>query len=300
MNDLPAIDQLLREIAGDNRSGAAEILARAAEIFELLNSELKPASIEEARAALSRICDALVQAQPNMAPLLNLARAALRAASDAHTAEQVIGAARGAARDFIEWARRAAERASQHAARLIMDGATILTHSRSSTVLASFVLARRAGRQFRVIATESRPLLEGRALALELAGEKIKVAIIADAAAALALEEADLVLVGADKITPDSLINKIGTHMIALAARERGRPVYAICDGSKFTPSTIFSELPRDPEELWPDAPPEIATMNRYFEPTPLALFAGIITEDGQLSPEAASRRARKLADLSS
>jgi translation initiation factor 2B subunit (eIF-2B alpha/beta/delta family) len=292
MNDLAAIEEILKGIASDNRSGAAEILARAAKIFQLLSLELKPASIEEAQDALSQICAALVRAQPNMAPLLNLASAALNAASSASTADQVVSAASDAARDFVNWARRAAERAAQHAAQLITDGTTILTHSRSSTVVSSLVLAKRAGRRFRVIATESRPLLEGRSLALELADHSIEVAIIADAAAALALEETDLVLLGADKITPDSLINKIGTCMMALAARERGRPIYAICDRSKFTSATIFSQELRSRTELWPDAPPQIAIINHYFEPTPLGLFAGIITEEGLLSPEAASRRA--------
>jgi translation initiation factor eIF-2B subunit delta len=295
VKDLPAIEEILKGIAGDNRSGAAEILSRAAEIFQLLSLEPKPASIEEARDALSQICAALVGAQPNMAPLLNMTRAALNAASSASTADQVISAASEAARDFVNWARRAAERAAQHAAQLITDGTIVLTHSRSSTVLSSFVLAKRAGRRFRVIATESRPLLEGRALALELAGENIQVAIIADAAAALALEQTDLILVGADKITPNSLINKIGTRMMALAAREQGRPIYAICDGSKFTSATVAAEEPRSPAELWPDPPPEIAIINRYFEPTPLSLFAGIITEEGKLSPEVASRRAMRV-----
>jgi translation initiation factor 2B subunit (eIF-2B alpha/beta/delta family) len=83
--------------------------------------------------------------------------------------------------------------------------------------------------------------------------------------------------------------------MIVLAARERDLPVYSLCDSSKFICRDYSGLANRDAPpaaELWPDAPPGIALTNRYFEPTPLAYFTGIITEDGVLTIEEAARRA--------
>jgi translation initiation factor 2B subunit (eIF-2B alpha/beta/delta family) len=130
-------------------------------------------------------------------------------------------------------ARIAAERASLVASELIGEGSRVLTHSRSSTVKAALICARRSGKTFRVIATESRPLCEGRTLASELAREGIRVTLIADAAVAAKIDDVDFVITGADRISPGLLVNKIGTRMIALAANEKGVPVYALADMSK-------------------------------------------------------------------
>src|SRR5262249_8335040 len=152
-------------------------------------------------------------------------------------------------------------------------------HSRSSTVAAALFAAHRRGKQFRVIATESRPLLEGRSLSRELAEQGVPVTLIADAAAAEILSETDLILVGADRITPFTMTNKIGTRMIALAARERGVPILVACDTSKFTSLRgAESVKQRPPEELWVDSCPGASVKNFYFEDSPLALFEGFIT----------------------
>ncbi len=163
-------------------------------------------------------------------------------------------------------------------------------------MLEALVEARRAGKQFKVVATESRPMFEGRKLANELSTDGIHVTVIADAAASLFIESVELILVGADRITPQHLVNKVGTKMIALAARERGVPIYAVCDTSKFVGVDYFEDTirdQRDPRELWPDAPEGVAVQNRYFEPIPLVFFTGFVTERGALSDSEASACAR-------
>lgn len=294
------IDEAINQIASDNTSGAAEILRRAGAVFTLLNdraTEHVAGSFELAQQAVIETCTALAFAQSDMTPLLRLASAALSAARIATGARQSLKAAQDAALNFIADAERAARDAASHAAALIRDGATVLTHSRSSTVLAALVEAKQRGRDFSVVATESRPMLEGRALTEAVARLDIRVTLIADAAASLAMDPVNLVLMGADKVTPVNLVNKIGTRMIALAARERDLPVYALCDSSKFIREDWFGEVTRhlgSADELWPDAPRGVVVVNRYFEPTPLALFTRIVTEDGALSIKEAARRAEK------
>ena len=300
----PQTDTAIRDIASDNVSGAAEILRRAAAVFSLLGDELShqtPLSVEEDQHSVCETSIALANAQPNMSSLLRLASEALsaaRAETPAETEGQgALKLAADAAREFVESAADSAHAAAMHAVNLIRDGSKLLTHSRSSTVLEALIEARRAGKHFEVIATESRPMLEGRKLAGQLSSNGIQVTVIADAAASLFIECADMIIIGADKITPENLVNKIGTKMIALAARECGLPIYAICDTSKFIAADHFAGVIRDNRnagELWRDPPEGVAVANTYFEPTLLAYFTGVITERGALSNSETSACARE------
>jgi translation initiation factor 2B subunit (eIF-2B alpha/beta/delta family) len=230
-----------------------------------------------------------------MSPILRLASAAVSAALLAVDARQALDAAETAAIRFVDNSASQARAAALHASTMVCAGTSVLTHSRSSTVVEAFFEARRAGRDFSVVATESRPMLEGRALAEALAGEGIRVLLIADSAASLVMDQVDLIFVGADKVTPQYLVNKIGTWMIALAGRERGLRAYAVCDTSKFISKDYFDSPARGERtanELWPDAPPGVRVVNRYFEQTPLTYLTGIITENGFLSSREAARRA--------
>jgi translation initiation factor 2B subunit (eIF-2B alpha/beta/delta family) len=287
------VRRAISDIASDNRSGAAEILRRAARVFSLLDD----ANDANDPSAVVETCAAMIEAQPAMAPLANLASAVARAARARATLTP--RAAADAALAFISDAERRAAETASHAARLVREGQTVLTHSRSSTVLAALNEARSHGRSFTVVATESRPMLEGRALAEHLSSQSISVTVIADAAAALMMDSVDVVLVGADRVTPDSVVNKIGTRMIALAALERGIPVYALSDSSKFInfsePSSLEGER-RSGDELWPQAPGQLVVANYYFEPTPLTYFTAIITEGGEVAPSEAARRAQAAA----
>ena len=289
------IAEAIERIALDNTSGAAEILRRAGDVFTLLDDRAQEQAAANSQQAVIETCTALALAQPDITPLLRLASAALSAARGATNDRAALTCAKEAALSFIAIAERGARHAAHQAADLIQDGTTILSHSRSSTVIAAFVEALQAGRDFSVIATESRPMQEGRVLAATLASLNIPVTLIVDAAAASAMDAVALVMLGADRITASNLTNKIGTRMIALAARERGLPLYAVCDSSKFIRADYLGPAIRhtpSPDELWAHAPRGVAVVNNYFEPTPLTFFTGIVTEYGTLSVIEASRRA--------
>jgi translation initiation factor eIF-2B subunit delta len=285
-------------IASDNRSGASEIIVRASAVFSTLESSflaIQPLDAETARRLALRTCVALLRAQPEMAPLARLASAVAEQVKASGTGRELIARAAASARDFIELSTKATARAATVAAALLQNGATILTHSRSSTVVAALLEARRAGLRFSVIATESRPGLEGRSLSEELARNGLEVSLVADAAAGLMMTESDMVLFGADRVTPDFVVNKIGTRMIALAAGEKGLPVYALADTTKFINSIVVRAGERDDRsagEIWTDPPRGVRVVNRYFEPTPLDLFTEIVTEEGILLPRDAGERA--------
>jgi translation initiation factor eIF-2B subunit delta len=297
-----SLTNALHSLTSDNTLGAAELLRHAKAAFQQLNSEaqLEQFNLQQAQRAVLNTCVALVSAQPDMAPLLRLASAALTAARIAGDPSKTIEDAERAASNFIANAAGAAQRAASHCTTLIRDDISVLTHSRSSTVLCAFVNAASAGIRFSVVVTESRPMLEGRSVAEAVASLGIPVMVVADAAAALAMERVDIALVGADKITPVNLINKIGTRMIALAAREKSLPLYGVCDSSKFIAEDLFGTrlgAQRDDREVWADSPKGVTVSNVYFEPTPIRYFSGIVTEDGVMSPSDAAGRAEVAID---
>jgi translation initiation factor 2B subunit (eIF-2B alpha/beta/delta family) len=290
----------ITDIAGDNTAGAAEILLRAAEVYAQLSLDQRNRKCSSAGHATRRVIKAsveLLESQPAMAPLARLASRAAEAAAQSTCADEALERALAAARSFANAAVRSGEAAAAHTATLIGDESRMFTHSRSSTVLLVIKLALKAGKRLAVIATESRPMMEGRALAAELSCLGANVTLIADADAAGGIEQADLVLLGADALTPSHVVNKIGTRLIALAARELGKPAYVVCDTSKFITSTKALRGLRsrqDSAELWPDPPDGVDVMNTYFEATPLSLFTTIITEHGAARPEEAARLAKE------
>jgi translation initiation factor 2B subunit (eIF-2B alpha/beta/delta family) len=158
-----------------------------------------------------------------------------------------------------------------------------LTHSFSGTVLAAL----RAARPAATIVTEARPLCEGRALAAALAATGIPTTLITDAQAARFAAEAAFVVLGADALLPDgSFVNKVGSALVALAAREADRPLYIACDLLKAcAASPHYEEDP--PGQVWRQPPTGVAVRNVAFERVPAHLVTAYITPDGPVAPPA-------------
>jgi translation initiation factor 2B subunit (eIF-2B alpha/beta/delta family) len=283
-------------IRNDHRSGSIALARRAGEALAQLTR--LPAHRADFHRQLVLVCRALVSAQPQMAAILNLCNAALRAAGNSSDAAAARASVRAVVDEFLRAAQEAAKQIAQSAAALISDGMTVATHSYSSAVRDALLNAAAAGRQFRVAVTESRPLLEGVALAKELSSAGIPVTLSVDAAMALLLKNADLVLVGADAVTETFLLNKAGTFPAALLARRQGIPFYALAGSEKFAPRScrLPSEIAKPPSEVLPRAPRGVEIRNLYFDQTPLKLVTALVTEKGPLDPKQAVRLPRKLS----
>jgi translation initiation factor 2B subunit (eIF-2B alpha/beta/delta family) len=160
--------------------------------------------------------------------------------------------------------------------------AWIATLSSSDTVRDAFLAAHRAGRRPRALLAEGRPRLEGRRLARTLAEAGIPVWLVVDAALPLLAGQVSMVWLGADAVTERGPINKIGSWTLALAARERSVPVYALASRRKFLPASTAAlrilEMP--PEEVWREPAPGVQPRNVYFELVPIELLRGVVVED--------------------
>jgi translation initiation factor eIF-2B subunit delta len=277
--------QAIAEIAADNRSGAAQIAERAADLLLRRAGTGEAASPDAFRQELLATGWALIRAQPIMAPLVNLVNAVLWKIEERETPGELRLAVAQATEEFKRQLRQNALRVAEGALGLIADGSTIITISHSGTVEQALLYARRAGRRFSVICLESRPACEGREAAASLASADVPVMLVVDAAATALVQTAQVVLVGADLLNNRGLVNKIGTRALALAAQVSSVPFYTLCGGEKFLPPGY---CPPDQQEwpageVWADAPPEVKVQNRYFEWTPLEELSGIVTEQGTL-----------------
>jgi methylthioribose-1-phosphate isomerase len=190
----------------------------------------------------------------------------------------------------------------KHGAGLINDGDVVLTHCNAGalatveygTALGVMRAAWEQGRRFKVITTETRPKLQGaRLTAYELEQDGIPVALITDGMVGYVMYKrlVSKVVVGADRIVKDAVINKIGTFTIAVLAKDHGIPFYVAAPKSTFDLKRVSDDVvieQRKPEEVTcigslRIAPEGIDVLNPAFDITPLKYVTAIICETGIL-----------------
>jgi translation initiation factor eIF-2B subunit delta len=220
--------------AADAESGAAQIARRAAAALAALPAE-----------RMSDAVGTLLRAHPTMAPLWRLANDVLAATDPGDAAGSFL-------RQLDD-----DDEAGTSAANVLSD--RILTLSYSSTVVAAI----RLRRPLQTVCMRSEPGGEGWRVAEET--RDVTTPILMDDDEALDQVPADAVLVGADAVTPDGVINKVKTRALVDAARAKGIPRYAVAGTTKFVGAT----LPVRPG----------------FESTPLELFTAIAVPRGLMSP---------------
>jgi methylthioribose-1-phosphate isomerase len=188
----------------------------------------------------------------------------------------------------------------KNGAELINDGDVILTHCNAGelatveygTALGVIRAAWKQGKKIKVIATETRPLLQGaRLTAYELKRDGIPVTLITDNMVGYVMHKhlVNKVVVGADRIVQDAVVNKVGTFTVAVLAHEHGVPFYVAAPKSTFdlahTSTDVIIEE-RKPAEVThlgsqPIATQGVGVLNPAFDITPLNYVSAIIYESG-------------------
>jgi methylthioribose-1-phosphate isomerase len=252
-------------------------------------------------AEVKRIADARPTA-------VNLRREVVNVAAVIPDGADAVEAAALAVRDTaIEVSRRLSERGAAFLIEERGNGPmTVHTHCNTGalaclgwgTALGVIRALRDRGALNRVIADETRPLLQGsRLTAWELGQLGIEHYLVADGAGPFLISQgqSDAVVVGADRIAANGdTANKIGTYGVALLAQAHGVPFYVAAPSSTFDLSLPDgSAIPieqRDPREVThgfgrQTAPEGVDVYNPAFDVTPAGLIAGIITERGVIRP---------------
>jgi len=287
-------EKLMQSIAVDRYHGA-EWLSNAAlgtMIAIALNAGADDA--DELREALKSYARRIAESRPSMTPITNKLGMFYSRLPEGAALNELRASATKSATMIIKESRKDRSRLVENAKSVMGEPDTVFTISDSSTV-ADVVLGVGAKN---VVVTESRPQMEGRNLAQRLAGEGVNVLLVVDAAAAMFMESSNVAVVGADSVLYDgSFVNKVGTRIMALAARDQGLPFYVVCSTSKFN---VMNYLGRG-VELEEKDPSEVAEIegvnvrNPYFEVVPGRLVTGIITEMGVMEPLDIRRRMEEM-----
>jgi methylthioribose-1-phosphate isomerase len=193
----------------------------------------------------------------------------------------------------------------KHGSKLIENGDTVLTHCNAGSLATvdygtALGVIRRAweqGKKIKVIATETRPKLQGaRLTAYELKRNKIPFTLITDSMAGYVMFKklVTKVVVGADRIVRDAVVNKIGTYSIAVLAHEHKIPFYVAAPSSTFdlvhaAKDVIIEE--RNPNEVThigsqSIAPQGTKALNPAFDITPMEYVSAIICEKGIITKD--------------
>ncbi len=286
------VDATVEAIKSMEIRGAGKIARAGASALADFAGSYKGDDIEAFRRDLAVAKDKVLGSRPTAVSLWNGVHATLKGADGCRTVKEATDLIIANAKAFNESSVNAVKFIGEIGAKRIQDGDVILTHCNSSAALSVIKTAFRQGKKFRVYATESRPWRQGILTVNELAKEGIDVTLIIDSAVRSVMKYVTKVFVGADTITSHgTLINKIGTSQVALAANEARVQVYVCSETYKFSPMTLFGDMvtieERDHAEVIGNAKlePGVKIFNPVFDSTPSKYIDAIITEVGMIAP---------------
>ena len=186
---------------------------------------------------------------------------------------------------------------------LVKPGDGLLTHCNAGqlatvkygTATAPMYLGHEKGYGFRIFSDETRPLLQGaRLTSFELKESGLDVTVICDNMSATVMRNGwvNAVFVGCDRVAANGdTANKIGTSMVALAAKRYGVPMYICAPTSTIDMNTptgreihIEERPAEEVVEMWYKkrmAPEGVKVFNPAFDVTDNDLISGIVTEYG-------------------
>jgi len=300
--ELRAYTEVVAAIKGMKVRGAPAIGVAAAYGIALGAQDIKADTKAKFLSQFDKILKAFAAARPTA---VNLFRAIDRMKKVAETAGDVAETKQALiveAKKIHAEEEVATRRLSQLGAGLIKNGFTVLTHCNAGalatagygTALGVIKAAWEQGKKIEVIATETRPLLQGACLTTwELMQENIPVTLITDSMAGYFLSrgKVNCVIVGADRIAANGdTANKIGTYTLAVLAKENSIPFYVAAPTSTIDFSlSSGAEIPieeRNPEEITSIkgvrlAPKGVTAANPAFDITPHRYITAVITEKG-------------------
>jgi len=199
---------------------------------------------------------------------------------------------------IIEKQQLRSELTAQWGETLLQDGDTVLSHCFPGAALPLMLYKALAnGKEVRLIATETRPYLQGARLTSWAASELgVNTTLITDNMVAHCMSKGMItkVFTAADRIAMDgTAANKIGTLQIALLAQHYAIPMYILGYGPPDKNSPEGKDIPiemRDPDEVLcfqgtRITGEKVEAIYPAFDLTPPHLVKSIITDRGIMKP---------------
>jgi ribose 1,5-bisphosphate isomerase len=276
--------QIVSQIETDRTHGASELAVMALDGLKMFAETWQGDSVDHFCADLQLLIAELRSVRPSMVAIANLVDGfghQIQTVSKYDLTDCRESAIK-VATQLVEAAEQASQQTAIEAAKMIEENEVLMTHSLGSMIKRVFAMV--SDRSVKAIVTESRPGNEGQLLAEYLSSLKIETCYITDAQIGLWVPMADKIIIGADSILSDgTVVNKSGTSLLALVARENDVPVYVCCESFKWTETNRDQlELEEmDPEELGLPPMDHVAARNIYFDITPAEFITAWVSELG-------------------
>ncbi|MHA1303592.1 MAG: translation initiation factor eIF-2B [Candidatus Heimdallarchaeaceae archaeon] len=273
--------------------GATNIAIEGVKAFSLLAQRIESASLDDLFEKLEKARVTLATARATEPALRNGLRYIIyKLKNNASTITEVKELAKELSKQYVNLLKESKKKVIAYGAHRIKDGSVIMTHCHSSLSTGIILEAQKQGKEIEVYATETRPKWQGRITAKELVRAGIPTTMVVDSAMRWVINRhnVDIVITGADAITSQgTVINKIGTRLLALAAKEMDVPFYTAINLLKYDASTTIGKLSaiefRPSNEIWEDPPEGLKFLNPAFETVSRELIDGVITEAGIFAP---------------
>ena len=296
----PEIGRLVESIRVDRISGASGFVKKCVEVFQVAIKKTRAETADQLTEELWDIGRSLIRSRPTFSTVINPVLFLLNELDHFDVSNGQVRSLMNHMTSFSQELMReytiSKDTTARNASKLLEGVRSVLVHSYSGTVKEAILLA---DVRPKVYCTESRPGFEGRRLASELSSLDYDCTVITEASVAHHLSDVEMVLVGGDCLFDDgSIVNKMGTKMIAILAEHDEKPFYAACDSWK-----ILSDGARllhvleegDPREVLDSTiHDEVKGRNVSFDVTEPELIKGVATEFGVILPTAVSRYVRE------
>lgn len=188
---------------------------------------------------------------------------------------------------------KAGEAISNEVNKKISDNDIILIYGYSSLILRILIDAQKAGKKFRVVILDARPLLEGREMLRRLVCSNIECSYLLINAVSFVMGRVTKVLLGAHALLANGYVmSRTGTAQVALVANSFKKPVLVCCETYKFcervqTDSFVYNEI-ADPDKVitekssyllnWRDNN-YLTPLNLMYDVTPSDFVTAVVTE---------------------
>ncbi len=290
--------ELLHDIIGGTSLGASRNIRQINELLVSIAEESARSSSDETKRLIMETADYLAATRGKNTPAIrNAIQHVLRGFEDEDPASSV------ELRTFLlerkdeyqKMSIRNRDLIAAYGANLLEGANAILAFDYSSSMMAILKELSHRNKLLEVVTPESRALRGGFPIAKESLAMGHSVTYIMDIAYRRFLPRCDAVLIGAETIFIDgSAWNTVGSHPIAIAARQLGIPYYVATELIKIDPESIegkqralkeddFTPI-LDPEEDL-KATGEVSMVAPELDRVPPELISGYVTPSGILLP---------------
>ncbi|MFO8078393.1 MAG: hypothetical protein R6U21_07125 [Thermoplasmatota archaeon] len=286
----PEITEAINGIESDTQSGATTLTKQGIQTVHLLLKKGNTSDQQILQRQIKQTLLSLIHAQPMMASFVTYANTILLTIEKQNlpSIQSLKKLILAQSNTFLTSFSQANKKISIQTLPLLTDNTTVFTYSNSSSVFEALRLAHKKGIKINVYCSESRPTDEGKQLSKTLSKQEINTTFSTDAALFSNLAKADLILIGADTISKEGLIHKIGTSALACLANYHNIPIYSLSAEEKMIPATykLPAQQTKNPREILTNTNKQLTLSNYYFDCTPLSLITEIITQKGRKQPK--------------